>query len=258
MKKIITIITLLFLVATIGAQTNKRHTTSKNKPKTAMQKSASKKTSKSKSEAPSKSTNKAKTKSLFCPDDKHPHVIDLDLPSGTQWACCNVGANTPEEYGGFYAWGETKVKKTYSRQNYKFYNGSNSDNCYTKNFWTVAGTDLDAAHVNWSNGWQMPTHVQFKELMENCIFEYITINGINGAKFTGPNGQVLFLPAAGLGGYNTIIGQNETGWYSLGQVTSCNVASGSLDYVFFNGSGCEYRYYLGNRTQGYSVRPVKE
>lgn len=68
----------------------------------------------------------------FCPDNNHPHMIDLGLPSGTKWACCDVGAERPGEQGLLYAWGETKPKDEYLQTNYKFYHGTdiNGDDYY--------------------------------------------------------------------------------------------------------------------------------
>lgn len=62
-----------------------------------------------------------------CPDGKHPHAIDLGLPSGTKWACCNVGATTPEGYGGYYAWGEKKMKSVYNEVTYKYCSGTDTN-----------------------------------------------------------------------------------------------------------------------------------
>jgi hypothetical protein len=122
---------------------------------------------------------------LTCPDDHHPHFIDLGLPSGTKWACCNVGATTPEGYGGYYAWGETEEKDVYDWTAYKDLVGD------------IAGTQYDVAHVKWGGSWVMPSCDQQAELLENCSSEWTTFNGINGRVFTGSNGGSIFLPAAG-------------------------------------------------------------
>ncbi len=122
---------------------------------------------------------------LACPDDHHPHLIDLGLPSGTKWACCNVGATTPEGYGGYYAWGETEEKDVYDWTAYKDLVGD------------IAGTQYDVAHVKWGGSWVMPSCDQQAELLENCSSEWTTFNGINGRVFTGSNGGSIFLPAAG-------------------------------------------------------------
>ena len=109
--------------------------------------------------------------------------IDLDLPSGTKWATCNVGANSPDEYGDYYAWGETTTKTTYNSSNYTY-----TDNPTTLPF------DRDAATANWGSGWRMPTQAELQELLDNCTTTWTTQNGVNGRLFIGPNGNSIFLP----------------------------------------------------------------
>ena len=133
---------------------------------------------------------------LTCPDENHPHMIDLGLPSGTKWACCNVGANTPEDYGGYFAWGETHPKDVYNWSTYIHCDGSEYT-CHDIGT-NIAGTEYDAAMINWGTPWQMPTLSQCKELYENCTSAWITQNGIAGRMFTGPNGGTIFLPSGGL------------------------------------------------------------
>lgn len=123
-----------------------------------------------------------------CPDNNHPHMIDLGLPSGTKWACCNVGASTPEGYGNYYAWGETSTKSVYSWETY-LHTGKNIGN-------DIAGTQYDAATVNWGSPWRMPNLTQVRELI-SLYSEVITQNGVKGQRFTGKNGGKIFLPFAG-------------------------------------------------------------
>ena len=132
---------------------------------------------------------------LQCPDGNHPHMIDLGLPSGTKWACCNVGASKPEDYGNYYAWGETEEKSNYTWSTYKYYD--ETSDTYHDIGSDIAGTQYDVAHVKWGGSWVMPSLTQNKELLENCTSEWTTQNGVDGCKFTGPNGGVIFLPAAG-------------------------------------------------------------
>lgn len=147
-------------------------------------------------------TTKA-TQIHLCPDDNHPHMIDLGLPSGTKWACCNIGATTPEGYGGYYAWGETSEKGEYYHvDNYIYWNDLNEDGDWTEREFVdigsdIAGTKYDAATVNWGSPWQMPSLAQCKELIEHCTSIWKTINNNNGKVITGPNGNSIFLPAAG-------------------------------------------------------------
>lgn len=128
-----------------------------------------------------------------CTDAQHPHAIDLGLPSGTKWACCNVGANAPEQYGSYFAWGETSEKSSYSIDNYAFY----TDNAYTDLGTSIASTSHDVAHTRMGNTWGMPTHEQQMELLNNCSCQWTTLNGINGMLVTGNNGNQIFLPATG-------------------------------------------------------------
>ena len=148
-----------------------------------------------------------------CPDDNHPHMIDLGLPSGTLWACCNVGAEKPEDYGGYYAWGETEEKEgAYDLSTYIHYDGTNDT--YHDIGDDIAGTQYDAATVNWGTPWQMPTAIQMEELTRNTTIEVTKLNNIGGMMFKGQNGGAIFLPAASHANslsYNYDLG--KYGWY---------------------------------------------
>ena len=127
-----------------------------------------------------------------CPDDNHPHAIDLGLPSGTKWACCNVGASIPEGSGGYYAWGETKEKEIYDWTTYIHCDGS-METCHDLGS-DIAGSEYDVAHVQWGGFWVMPTQEQIQELTSNCSCTWTRRNGVDGDLFTGPNGFTVFLP----------------------------------------------------------------
>lgn len=146
----------------------------------------------------------------ICPDDNHPHMIDLGLPSGTKWACCNVDASAPVEYGGYYAWGETEEKDNYTMENYKyaviddengdFYNGNDIDPHYYRLIHIgddIAGTRYDVAHMKWGGSWRMPSIEHFQELIDNCNFTYKWVYDGYCSIFTGPNGNSIVLPCAG-------------------------------------------------------------
>jgi hypothetical protein len=130
-----------------------------------------------------------------CPDDEHPHMIDLGLPSGTKWSCCNVGAVKPDDIGGYYAWGETTEKDYYDVDNHIHYNMSSSS--YKDIGSNISGTEYDVAHVKWGGEWVMPDKTTINELFRYCKVEQATENGVNGLKFTGTNGRTMFLPAGG-------------------------------------------------------------
>ena len=143
----------------------------------------------------------------FCPDGNHPHMIDLGLPSGIKWACCNVGANSPAECGDYFAWGETAPKSAYLSSNYKWYTSGDNHNiskyCQNSDYGAVDNrTELeledDAAYVNWGVKWRIPSIYQILELLNNCTSEWTKVNGIGGYILkSNTNDNAVFLPAAG-------------------------------------------------------------
>ena len=187
---------------------------------------------------------------LTCPDDHHPHLIDLGLPSGTKWACCNVGADAPESYGGYYAWGETTEKDYYYWSTYTHCDGSEST-CHDLGS-DIAGTQYDVAHVQWGGSWVMPSKEQQDELRDKCTYTWTTKNGINGGQFTGPNGGIIFLPAAGIRDHSDLnyAGSDGGYWSSMHNPWHSDYAY-SLDF----GSGYT-KWYNTRRYGGQSVRPV--
>ena len=121
-------------------------------------------------------------------------IVDLGLPSGTKWANLNVGASYPEEYGDYYAWGETSTKSDYSSATYLF----SPTNLNIGEDYNIMGTELDAAHVNMGNAWQLPSKAQLVELCDNCTWTWTSVNNVSGYRVTGPNKNSIFLPASGL------------------------------------------------------------
>lgn len=203
-----------------------------------------------------------------CPDDHHPHMIDLGLPSGTKWACCNVGAEKPEDSGGYYAWGETTPQSSnrYYWDSYKWCNGgmytltkycnlsSNGNNGFTDDK-TVLDAEDDAASANWGGDWRMPTEAEFDELINNTTNEWTTQNGVYGRKFTSKtNGNSIFLPAAGYRwkGELNYAGSDGHYWSSTLYESYPNDAR----YLYFT-SGPVYTLN-DSRYDGRSVRPVRK
>ena len=186
---------------------------------------------------------------LACPDDNHPHMIDLGLPSGTLWACCNVGATTPEGYGGYYAWGETEEKSDYSWETYIHCDGT-METCHDIGS-IITGSQYDVAHVKWGDIWQMPSQEEFEELYRKCSFEWTSINGINGAKFTGSNGGNIFLPAHGIYTFTNTLDEGQGGYYWSG--TSINEKKEAYGLIF---SKEHPIMWSGSYRLGSSVRPV--
>lgn len=189
------------------------------------------------------------TSYLTCPDGNHPHLIDLGLSSGTKWACCNVGASKPEGYGNYYAWGETQTKGVYNWSTYIHCDGSSST-CHNIGS-DIAGTQNDAATANWGSSWRMPSREQFDELKNNCTSVWTTNNGVNGRKFIGPNGGIIFLPATGHAWNSELY---DVGSY--GNYWSSTSYDEDDAFELHVNSGNAY-WYDGDRCRGRSVRPVR-
>ncbi len=190
-----------------------------------------------------------------CPDDNHPHAIDLGLPSGTKWCCCNVGASTPEDYGGYYAWGETSEKSVSDLDTYAYgYYDSDGWICWTNIGSDIAGTGYDAATVNMGAPWRMPSTAQQQEIINNCSRQWTTQNGVNGILVTGRNGGQIFLPAAGLRYDNELSHLGSRGYYWSSSLYP--YYDGNAYYLYFN-SDSRYRYDYWGRYVGQSVRAVR-
>lgn len=206
---------------------------------------------------------KSDTKSALKSDPYNGHeYVDLGLPSGLKWATCNVGASSPEEYGGYYAWGETEEKRNYDWSTYKWCNGdaySMTKYCTSSSYGTVDNKTVldpqdDVAHVKWGGSWRMPTLEEQKELLNSCTWTWTTQNGVNGYEVTGPNGNSIFLPAAGYR-YGTVLslsGSYGGFWSSSLDESYCNIAY----YLYFDSGGRDWSGYY--RFFGHSVRPVLE
>ena len=193
-----------------------------------------------------------------------PTYVDLGLPSGTLWATCNVGAESPEEYGDYFAWGELQPKERYWWDTYSLCNGkSDSMNkyCTKSEYGTVDGklvlrTEDDAATFNWGSDWQIPTAEQFNELVnsDNTTKTQTTVNGVFGLKITSKrNGKSIFLPAAGEMSVSNPLQAGKYGryWARAAWPNYPNEAR----YLFF-GDG-DIRGSFHERCYGLSVRPVR-
>lgn len=189
----------------------------------------------------------------------------VDLGLSVKWASCNVGAESPEDYGSYFAWGETEVKDDYAPFGYKFRTGTGmtlTKYC-TENYYgnvdnkTVLDPVDDTATASWGNDWRMPTLDEMKELINECTWSWTTQNGVNGYVVTGPNGNSIFLPAAGRRDRMSkeISGHGWSGDYwsaTLGEDNSWNAC-----WLFFS-DGTKPGCNTHARYNGFSVRPVKE
>ncbi|MBR2369333.1 MAG: InlB B-repeat-containing protein [Paludibacteraceae bacterium] len=187
--------------------------------------------------------------------------VDLGLPSGTLWATCNVGATKPEEYGDYFAWGETEPKDEYNWKNYKWCDGiSHSINkyCNDSEYGKVDNKTIlelcdDVANVKWGGDWRMPTKKEQDELRNFTIWTWINQNGIKGYKVTSKiNGNSIFLPAAGYR-YNSDLSDAGSGGYYWGS----SLYTYYSYYACFLSFGSDNVYgYSRSRNDGLSVRPV--
>ena len=202
------------------------------------------------------------------PAQKHNGHAYVDLGLSVKWATCNVGANSPEEYGDYFAWGETQPKDYYNLSTYKYCNGSSTTMtkyCTSSTYGiidyktTLELTD-DAARVNWGGKWRMPTKAEQDELRStsNCTWEWTAQKGVEGYKVTSKkNGNFIFLPATGCCLSGDLDGLDGVG--SLGDYWSSSLSAGYGDSaygVFFHSDYIN----LGNfsRDTGHSVRAVCE
>lgn len=185
-------------------------------------------------------------------------AVDLGLPSHTLWASCNVGANSPEEVGSYYAWGEVrKDKAQFTWDNYRF-GRENSLNKYTKTSKNYGdGLDElslsdDAAFAAWSNDWCMPSKEQMDELRTSCNWSWTTYNGSWGYKVTGPNNNSIFLPATG---YQKKSSKSSAdGGYYWTKTLSLNISSANI--LQFSNKGATNA--TAERSRGCVIRPVKK
>ena len=194
--------------------------------------------------------------------DPGEEVVDLGLPSGLKWRSMNVGASKPEDYGYYFAWGETSPKSSYSSSNYKYKATDYGDGMivYAKydstpihgDGKTVLEPEDDAASVNLGNGWRTPTFNEFKELRESCTWTWTKRNGVNGMQVTGPNGKSIFLPAAGVF-RSSLENQGTYGSYWASTLSGVEGMADAVDFI----SGDKGIAAIA-REYGLSVRPVKD
>lgn len=179
----------------------------------------------------------------------------VDLGLSVKWATCNVGANSPEEYGNYYAWGETSTKETYYSDNCPT-DGLSISQLQSQGYIDSNGNltpQYDAATANWGGTWRMPTYDELKELRTNCTWTWTTQNGVKGYNVEGPNGNSIFLPAAGYFRWYSLdyAGSDGFYWSSMPDSRYETIAKG----IHFDG----VNYYTGgSRCIGQSVRPVIE
>lgn len=169
--------------------------------------------------------------------------VDLGLSSGLKWATCNVGADSPEDYGNYYAWGETETKAEYTEDNSVTYGQQLND---------ISGNaQYDAAAANWGGSWRMPTRDEITELMYNCSWTPETQNGVDGFKVTGNNGNYIFIPASGYRDGSSSYIYGECYYWS----STPHQYSNDYSYILYS----DYEYQsedMNYRYRGLTIRPV--
>ena len=182
----------------------------------------------------------------------------VDLGLSVCWAGWNVGANVPEEYGDYFAWGEGTSKESYSKYSYKY----NDVRDYKDIGRDICGTNYDVARVFWGGNWRMPDEDEFRELLNRCNWTWITCNGVDGYKVTGPNGNSIFLPAAGC------LSNRETPKEGFGCYWSGTLYDNAYRYNYYHyndNEDCAYSlsFHIDghmvikkDRSVGNTVRPV--
>ena len=197
--------------------------------------------------------------------DVHEYV-DLGLPSGTLWATCNVGANSPEDFGDYVSWGETTPKDNYDWRSYRYGDFVDARFEFTK-YCTEADEGLngfvdglilleptdDAATANWGPDWRMPTKEEWHELYLKTTCTWTTQNGVDGRLLTGINGNAIFLPAAGCH-YDT-----ELTGTGLGNYWSSSLYPDFPDRAWSFHFDLDYCHVCGSyeRNRGHVVRAVR-
>ena len=189
-----------------------------------------------------------------------PEMVDLGL--SVKWASFNLGATKPEEYGDYFAWGETEPNWNYNWSTYKWCKGGNgtmtkycNNSIYGYDGFTDNKTALDpeddAATVAFGGSWRMATYGEWKELYNNCTWTLTTQNGVNGRLVTGPNGNSIFLPAAGYRDGTRLYNAGSRGYYWS---SSLYTDDDRAYNAYFDSGGVGWGYY--SRFLGLSVRPV--
>ena len=185
----------------------------------------------------------------------------IDLGLSVKWATCNVGATKPEDYGDYFAWGETQPKDYYDWSTYKWCRGSeNTHTKYCTNSYygtvdnkTVLDLSDDAARANWGGSWRMPTTEEQQELINNCSWIWTNQNGVTGYKVVSYNGNSIFLPAAGYCNDSSLFNVGSYGYYWSSSLNTANPYGAC--YSLLKSSNVNY-FGSFRRCYGVSVRPV--
>ena len=177
----------------------------------------------------------------------------VDLGLSVKWATCNVGASSPGDYGDYFAWGETSQKNNYLPKHYEH----NKNGKYQRIGKNISGKQYDAARANWGGTWRMPTLKEYQELNDKCTWTWVTQDGRQGYRVTGPNGNSIFLPAAGFRRSNGAILDRQGTYGFYWSATSRAADSNFQAHIIRFLGGIHYCDYFP-RFYGLPIRPVTE
>lgn len=189
----------------------------------------------------------------------------VDLGLSVDWATCNLGASSPEDYGDYYAWGETEPKDEYSWDNYKYCKGSYTTltkycrwSGYGYNgffdFYKELVDEDDAATVIYGSPWRTPSLDEMKELIDSCTWNWTAKDGVNGCEVIGPNGNSIFLPASGVKPETTLGHPGAQGYYWSSTLNSSNSPTAYYMHLSSDNQGTGFGY----RSSGSTIRPVRD
>lgn len=207
-------------------------------------------------------TAKAGEKTATCSVTvRNPPAGSVDLGLSVFWATCNIGSSKPEDYGNYYAWGETNAKEFYRWSTYKwcdgtdhtFSDGSSITKYNTKDNLVKLTKEDDAATVKLGGNWRTPSIEEWQELSANCTFQYISKNGVQGLEFVSTiNGNSIFLPGAGYMDGDSLCIEGRGYYWSSTRCDSPIQKAWNFNTYSPVAKDFNYRFY------GYSVRPVCE
>lgn len=183
----------------------------------------------------------------------------VDLGLSVKWAGWNIGAKSPEEYGGYYAWGETVEKYNYSEDFY-------TCDYYALSKMNIGGTEYDVARAKWGNNWRMPSLEDFRELMNKCKWSLIRYKDVYGARIEGPNGNSIFMPIPGVKVGTKLEDEGLTSYYWIDSPRDLSISTGPLKVadIFTLELNSSYdnitgtTYYCSLVYNGGSVRAVSD
>ncbi len=183
----------------------------------------------------------------------------VDMGLSVKWATCNIGASHPEDYGNYFAWGETVPKEEYTKDNSITYRKRK----FSEKIKVGGNPKYDAAVANWGGGWRMPTYEEIEELYEKCTWKWTEMNGVKGCRVTGPNGNSIFLPAAGEFRRTLNYEAENYGYYWSSEPATYNRRYDAAYQIYFS-SSWERRgivsksIFMELRDYGKNIRPVIE